>query len=1389
MKKILFALIVCLSACSLSHKYSAESRDLKLNLKKIGATGAEGLNVVSLTDKRSGREIGGFPASPLFTVIYCRAGHPGQQFTAKSDSAAWGSVVMSKDRIVWKDFSGASGLTVEMHIDDASDKDGIEMSCTAKAGSDSIAIIAVKSQFAFSEMDKLFLPNCSGVVASSNGVNWSAGYPGYSAPMPWFAVWNETVGADGFRSAGEGIYFGFHDAQGSRKILECKTDAGVIRMGATIHAENAYDPDNEFVVGGKMVLRAIRGDWYDGAMLYREWVRSEANWYPREQLTGNGRDDSPEWIKNQCLWAMYRVNPEEMIPAMKRFRDAFGVPAAVHWYYWHKNPYDNDYPHFFPRDGFGNAVREMQKDGDIFIMPYINGLLWDTRDRGMEDWLYTKEGLAAASKDVNGKPNVHSYGSKEADGSDVRLAHECPATQTWKNKVKENVLRLASEYGTKAVYIDQVAAATPEMCFDRSHGHPLGGGHWWGDGYRAMFEEIHAALHEHGLDDVALVTECTGETSLPFMDAFLTWHHQLQGQAPAFAAVYGGAIQMAGRDYRAGNTYTERTAPRMTKTNEPLACRMKAAEALCFGEQIGWFVPTIIDEPDKFPFLKDAVNLRYHVRHYFARGEMCRPPELEAGSPTVTADWNYYASPLITAPAVRTGCWRLTENEQTKSLIAIFANTSSEDVTSEVKFDIPDGFNPLSVTLINPDGSRKPLTLKVLKEKITFPKESVFAIELTDKQDFPAFAYMSYLGREQYYKEAAEAGIHLYCFPAYLGDRGINSTSGIGPFRKPIWTGENQYDYSELETDFKKVLKADTDAQIIIRLYLDPPLWWEKAHPEGACQHADGTTFRQCFFSDVWREATAKAMNDVVKWLLKSEYADNLIGIHVAAGSTEEWFYHSKQYEDINPARTESFRKWLYVKYATDAALQKAWNTTEATLQTAIPFDIHTDKHENRWRDTPKEQKIIDTYLFHSETLADNIVFFCKEVKKTSGGKLLTGVFYGYHYFVTDPRWGHAALYKLLDCEDIDYFSSPNDYNRVAGEDWAPFVAIKSLQLHGKRWMAENDTRTCKTTLLKNQSSGIAPPGQYYESGVWFGPEDMQTSVALLWKNTGRMLAYGYGGWWFDMWGGWFSDPQLLEVISKSNLLCDKYPSETDSDAMKPQVAVVVDEYLCVNDASLGGMTGKIYTNRYSLGKTGASYDLFLRQDIEKIDHKQYKVIWLQGFLSLTAEDKILIDKWKQQGITVMLTDGEGSYISYPNDYQKDKFVLSTSDLRIVFQKSGVHIYDSSGDVLYAGRGWLCIHTVNGGKRTINLPFDAKVINAQTDRILYHSTRQIEITLQPMTTMIFKVHPSISLSGRLSDRDNNRGRAVDNQDMCLVEHAVAIQPVFAVASCFAAMSA
>ena len=50
-------------------------------------------------------------------------------------------------------------------------------------------------------------------------------------------------------------------------------------------------------------------------------------------------------------------------------------------------------------------------------MPYINGRLWDTRDRGNNDFQFSNLAQPAATKDEQGKPYTEVYGSKETDGS------------------------------------------------------------------------------------------------------------------------------------------------------------------------------------------------------------------------------------------------------------------------------------------------------------------------------------------------------------------------------------------------------------------------------------------------------------------------------------------------------------------------------------------------------------------------------------------------------------------------------------------------------------------------------------------------------------------------------------------------------------------------------------------------------------------------------------------------------------------------------------------------------------------------------------------------------------------------------------------------------------
>jgi hypothetical protein len=482
-------------------------------------------------------------------------------------------------------------------------------------------------------------------------------YPSGDCSMQFLAAYREGVERTG-------LYVGVHDPWGGTKDLKARSDPDMhtVLLSFDHPAPDMGVAGNGFTLQGEAVWALLRGDWFDAAMIYRDWARREAKWWPH--LGRDGRADTPRWMRDLNAWALGGGLPPECVPAVKQFREYLGVPAGFHWYNWHQIPFDNDYPHYFPaKAGFPRGVAELKAAG-VFPMPYINGRLWDSHDRGTEDYEFSKVALAAATKQDDGSPCLEKYGSKETNGEPVRLGVMCPTTALWQNTVSNIVLRLLDECGTSGVYIDQVAAAAPRLCMDRTHGHPLGGGHWWNEGYWRMLENIRRRMPR----DRMLTTECNAEPFVRWFDGYLTWHWQRNGQVPAFPAVYGGAVQMFGRAYRGGDT-------------KDLALRMKAGQQLVFGEQIGWIDPGVAKEKEASEFFRQMVRLRAEFNRYFSAGEMARPPKLLGPIPTVRADWQWSGRWWVTNDAVLTGAWQLPKE---KRMVLLFVNVSDESVPARV---------------------------------------------------------------------------------------------------------------------------------------------------------------------------------------------------------------------------------------------------------------------------------------------------------------------------------------------------------------------------------------------------------------------------------------------------------------------------------------------------------------------------------------------------------------------------------------------------------------------------------------------------------------------------------------------------------------------------------
>jgi hypothetical protein len=503
----------------------------------------------------------------------------------------------------------------------------------------------------------------------------------YSNPwtnMQFCAYWDD----------GGGIYIAAEDPCASMKYINAQPspDKSSLHISFTWPAENIGVPGNDFEHPGAIALELFDGDWFDAAKIYRRWVTREARWWPA--MGKEGRVDTPQWMKENAVWVITSLSAESIDKTIK-FADFMGVPTALHLYNWHQIPFDNDYPHYFPvRDGFREGITKLHKAG-IRVMPYINARLWDN---DTED--FTTVALPAATKMESGGYNIETYGSP------VQLVPMCPTTDLWKNTIKTLVMNLVSPgMDVDGVYLDQVSAMSPALCFDPSHGHPLGGGHWWTvDGYWPMVEGIRKDLAA-GFPDRMLTSECNAEPYIHCFDGYLTWHYEFNDMVPLFSAVYGGAIQQFGRAYSG---------------SDQVAHRMRIGQSLVFGEQLGWIDPDIINQKETAAFLHGAAQLRRSLIPFLSWGEMMRPPELIGNIPKISAEWAWAEEEkTVTDSAVQSGAWRSPDGR----VAFIFANITGEKLSFVWQIDpLRYGFGKEPLTVEKVGGASGSQVIKTAKK-------------------------------------------------------------------------------------------------------------------------------------------------------------------------------------------------------------------------------------------------------------------------------------------------------------------------------------------------------------------------------------------------------------------------------------------------------------------------------------------------------------------------------------------------------------------------------------------------------------------------------------------------------------------------------------------------
>jgi len=574
--------------------------------------------------------------------------------------------------------------------------------------------------------------------------------------------------------------------------------------------------------------------------------------------------------------------------------------------------------------------------------------------------------------------------------------------------------------------------------------------------------------------------------------------------------------------------------------------------------------------------------------------------------------------------------------------------------------------------------------------------------------EIPAMAYTTYFTERSCHSDFIDAGYRIFFVNATFTTQSINTDTDFTPFRVGVFENPDYEDYSEFERAVGDILSDCPDAIIFPRIYISMPKWWVDSHPGDVIATPKGE-YREEMFSEAFRKDAGEMLKRFIKHVKESRYASRVGGWMICGAWTQEWFYRSHDGGLGEPAR-EPYRRWVLENYGIDGA-------------TLPSKDEYTYKGEAvQCSENAKRYSI-----FCNIAMAESLDYFASVVKRETDFRQVVGAFYGYTFEVMTPIAGTYALRKLLDSPNLDYFSSPNSYinNRSFGMDWADMIPVDTLKHHGKLAFIECDIRTYLTTAIQKARPGEYPDDIYTvnEKSLWVGPPTEELSLYAIRKSFAHQLAKGSAIWWFDMWGGWFDNPVLMKEIADMRKIYEKGLSVSEG-TLCAEVVFFADEESYANVFSDSPQISGILGSRIAIGKSGVPYDTVAVCDAEMLLPKYKAAIFPFPVPSEAGERAMKL--CEELGIPYIRATAE-----HPT--------LELSEIREFLETTDVNIYAPSGDVVYAGCGYLALHSSVGGKKELRLPRKMSVSSVFGAEICEEITDKISFEMHECATALFKV--------------------------------------------------
>lgn len=588
----------------------------------------------------------------------------------------------------------------------------------------------------------------------------------------------------------------------------------------------------------------------------------------------------------------------------------------------------------------------------------------------------------------------------------------------------------------------------------------------------------------------------------------------------------------------------------------------------------------------------------------------------------------------------------------------------------------------------------------MLKSHIEFVNEKPF-ININGELHYP-LAYTTYFEECAEFSDFANSGYRMFFVNVSFSDLPINNNTGFSPFLTGVFEGDEP-DYSEFDNRVGEILAICPDAFIFPRINITMPRKWVADNREECVETPSG--MRESLCSDKFLCDGAELLLTLVKHIRSSDYSDRIAGYQLCGGTTQEWFHHDLK---------GSFCKKSLHKFR--LRMKERYNIS------AIPDFTKDDLGKAAFREITK-------YFgeFSCEMAAKTAEHFSRILKEYIGGEQIVGVFYGYNVFLNDVFWGHHGLRHIIDSPYIDFFSSPCGYDdgRRLGIDWSDMLPTASLRAHNKLYFVECDIRTHLTRRLQDARPGKYPEGIYLQRDadgnktVWAGPETKELSLSAIKKAFAHQLTKGSGIWWFDMWGGWYHDDDIMAELQKMKDIAEGSLNKAADTYPKAEAVIFVDEA-----AYVGDVCHSVNIIRGNMGGLGIPFDFCMTEDAQKIVG-DYKVAVFTAPVS-SDTGKNAKEHCKLKNVPYIEVSPEKPY-------------FTKEELCGFFEDCGIHRYNGDGHVIYCGKGFLGIHSVKDGDVKISLPRRYKIKPLFGTDFTECESDKIKIYMKQFETAVFEL--------------------------------------------------